>query len=92
MPSGVAKLIFSLAKWFRLISIFIFWQVVPTSKEAVAFNNTVMEYPRQKTVIDLLEEQVAKTPDNIAVIFENKQLTYRELNEKANQLANLTMQ
>jgi amino acid adenylation domain-containing protein len=35
----------------------------------------------------LFEEQVAKTPNRIAVVFEDQQLTYRELNEKANQLA-----
>ena len=51
------------------------------------FNNTKIDYPKDKTIIDLFEEQVEKTPDNIAVVFENQQLTYRELNEKANQLA-----
>lgn len=52
------------------------------------FNNTKVDYPKDKTIIDLFEEQVKKTPDNIAVIFEDQKLTYRELNEKANQLAN----
>ena len=51
------------------------------------FNNTDTEYPREKTIVDLFEEQVEKTPDNIAVVFEDKELTYRELNEKANSLA-----
>ncbi|MCI8482443.1 MAG: amino acid adenylation domain-containing protein [Clostridia bacterium] len=51
------------------------------------FNNTKMDYPHDKTIAQLFEEQVEKTPDNIAVVFENKKLTYRELNEKANQLA-----
>ena len=37
--------------------------------------------------MDLFEEQVAKTPDNIAVVLENEELSYRELNEKANSLA-----
>lgn len=35
----------------------------------------------------MFEDQVAKTPGNIAVVFEDKQLTYKELNEKSNQLA-----
>ena len=35
----------------------------------------------------LFEVQVGKTPDNIAAVFEDTQLTYRELNIKANQLA-----
>ena len=52
------------------------------------FNDTKTEYPRNKTIIELFEEQVQKNPDNIAVVFEDKKLTYRELNEKANQLAN----
>ncbi|SMO96628.1 amino acid adenylation domain-containing protein, partial [Flavobacterium nitrogenifigens] len=52
-----------------------------------AFNDTNTAYPREKTIVDLFEEQVRKTPNNIAVIFENNKLTYQELNEKSNQLA-----
>lgn len=52
------------------------------------FNNTKMDYPRDKTIVQLFEEQVEKTPDNIAVVFADKKLTYKELNEKANALAN----
>lgn len=51
------------------------------------FNNTKTDYPKDKGIVDLFEEQVEKTPDNIAVVFENQSLTYRELNEKANSLA-----
>lgn len=51
------------------------------------FNNTQKEYPKDKTIHQLFEEQVARTPDQVALIFENTQLTYRELNEKANSLA-----
>ncbi len=51
------------------------------------FNNTKSDYAKDKTINQLFEEQVEKTPDNIAVVFENKNLTYKELNEKANQLA-----
>ena len=51
------------------------------------WNRTEAPYPKDKTIHQLFEEQVKKTPDNIAVVFEDKQLTYRELNEKANQLA-----
>ena len=39
------------------------------------------------TVQEIFEEQAEKTPDNIAVDMDSKYLTYRELNEKANQLA-----
>ena len=51
------------------------------------FNHTQTEYPKDKTIQDLFEEQAARTPDQIAVIFEEQQLSYRELNEQANQLA-----
>ena len=51
------------------------------------FNNTNVDYPKNKTIVDLFEEQVQKTPDNIALVFENQKLTYKELNEKANSLA-----
>ena len=52
------------------------------------FNATEMDYPKDKTISQLFEEQVEKTPNKIAIVFENKKLTYKELNEKANQLAN----
>ncbi|WP_127534783.1 non-ribosomal peptide synthetase, partial [Paenibacillus kobensis] len=51
------------------------------------FNDTAMEYPRGKTVVELFEEQVGQTPDNIAVVFEDATMSYAMLNEKANQLA-----
>ncbi|MDM8560643.1 amino acid adenylation domain-containing protein [Candidatus Parabeggiatoa sp. HSG14] len=52
------------------------------------FNNTTMDYPRNKTIVDIFEEQVKKHPSRVAVIFENTQLTYQMLNVQANQLAN----
>lgn len=63
--------------------------VTPEEKHKILydFNNTKVDYPKDKTIVDLFEEQVNKTPDNIAVVFEDQKLTYRELNEKANQLA-----
>jgi amino acid adenylation domain-containing protein len=51
------------------------------------FNDTKAEYPRDKVLHELFEEQVEKTPDNLAVIFKDTKLTYRELNERSNQLA-----
>jgi len=50
------------------------------------FNSTKTEFPEDKTIVDLFNEQVSKTPDGIAVVFENEKLTYRELNERSNQL------
>jgi len=51
------------------------------------FNNTEVDYPKDKTIVDLFEEQVVKTPNNIAVVFGNLKLTYERLNEQSNQLA-----
>ena len=55
----------------------------------VEWNNTATDCPKDKCIHELFEEQVAKTPDAIAVTFEELQLTYRELNQRANQLASL---
>ena len=64
--------------------------VTPDEKKKILydFNNTSADYPSDKTITQLFEEQVEKTPDNIAVVFEDQKLTYRELNERANSLAN----
>jgi amino acid adenylation domain-containing protein len=51
------------------------------------FNDTRADYASDKTIHQLLEEQAARTPDDIAVIFADQQLTYAELHSRANQLA-----
>jgi amino acid adenylation domain-containing protein len=56
------------------------------------WNQTQTDYPHDQTLVDLFEQQVAKTPDNIAVNFESQQLTYRQLNEQANQLTHYLIQ
>ena len=53
----------------------------------VEWNDTKTEYPRDKRIHQLFETQVEKSPDAIAVVFEDQQLTYRELNSRVNQLA-----
>lgn len=60
-----------------------------TEKETllVNFNNTYAEYPKHKTIQELFETQVEKTPDKVAVVYGKHRLTYRELNRKANKLA-----
>ncbi len=55
----------------------------------IDFNNTKADFPKDKTIHKLFEEQVEKTPDSIAIMFEDKILTYRELNERTNQLARI---
>jgi amino acid adenylation domain-containing protein len=65
-------------------------KLLPETEEQVllhTFNATGAALPEGKTIVDLLEDQVQKTPDAVAVVFEEKQLTYGELNGKANQLA-----
>jgi non-ribosomal peptide synthetase component F len=51
------------------------------------WNDTATEYPRDKCIHQLFEEQAEVTPDAVAVVFEDRQLTYRELNAQSNQLA-----
>ena len=58
----------------------------------VELNNTQTNYPQNQCIHHLFEQQVERTPDNIAVVFENQQLTYAELNAKANQLAHYLKQ
>jgi microcystin synthetase protein McyA len=53
----------------------------------VEWNNTQAGYPEDSCIHHLFEAQVERTPEAVAVIFEEQQLTYRELNVRANQLA-----
>ncbi|MBW4672727.1 MAG: amino acid adenylation domain-containing protein [Desmonostoc geniculatum HA4340-LM1] len=53
----------------------------------VEWNATKTTYPQGKCIHQLVEAQVDKTPDAVAVIFGGQKLTYRQLNEQANQLA-----
>ncbi len=58
-------------------------------KDHLDLNNTFSVYPKEKALGDLITDQVNKTPEKIAVKFGTHSLTYRALNEQANQLANL---
>ena len=53
----------------------------------VEWNATKASYPQNKCIHELFEAQVEKTPDAMAVIFEEQELTYAQLNARANQLA-----
>ncbi|WP_249436170.1 non-ribosomal peptide synthetase, partial [Paenibacillus sp. Marseille-Q4541] len=53
------------------------------------FNDTEVDYPSHKTVIELFEEQAARVPERIAAVFEEENLHYRELNARANYLGHL---
>jgi amino acid adenylation domain-containing protein len=58
----------------------------------VEWNDTAAEYRGDRCLHELFAEQAARTPDEIAVVFETGQLTYGELNERANQLAHYLQQ
>jgi amino acid adenylation domain-containing protein/FkbH-like protein len=53
----------------------------------VEWSGTAAEYPRDSCVHDLFESQAARTPDAVALVFDDLQLTYAELNARANQWA-----
>jgi amino acid adenylation domain-containing protein len=53
------------------------------------FNNNTKLYPIAQTLDKLFERQVKETPNKLAAVFANTQLTYQKLNQKANQLARL---
>jgi amino acid adenylation domain-containing protein len=53
----------------------------------VEWNDTKVDYPQDKLIHQIFESQVERSPDSIAVVFEGERLTYKELNQRANQLA-----
>ncbi|HID30971.1 MAG TPA: non-ribosomal peptide synthetase, partial [Desulfobacterales bacterium] len=53
----------------------------------VEWNATRADFPKGLCIHEVFESQVEQTPDAVAVVFEDKRLSYRELNQQANQLA-----
>lgn len=51
------------------------------------FNHTGGDYPREKSIVQLFEEQAQRVPHHPALIWQNEHVTYQELNERANRLA-----
>lgn len=51
------------------------------------WNQTQADFPRESMIHELIEAQAEKTPENIAVVYKDDAITYRELNQRANQLA-----
>ncbi|UAA39457.1 non-ribosomal peptide synthase/polyketide synthase [Paraneptunicella aestuarii] len=56
-------------------------------KQLIEWNRTTAEYPEDKCIHELFEQQVALNPNAVAAVFEQEQFTYAQLNERANQLA-----
>ncbi|WP_323739340.1 condensation domain-containing protein, partial [Candidatus Trichorickettsia mobilis] len=74
-----------ISKQFSISSLFI----LKEEEEKLLFKLNYTEVKHAKQCIHkLIEEQVVKTPDNIAVVYKDTTITYRELNERANRLAN----
>ncbi|WP_373523391.1 amino acid adenylation domain-containing protein, partial [Aquiflexum sp.] len=64
--------------------------IIPTEEKIYlleTLNATETEYQYDKTIVDLFEEQVNKTPDAVALMFKDNKLSYKELNEWSNQFA-----
>lgn len=55
------------------------------------FNQTDRDYGNQ-TVLEVFTNQVQETPENVAIVFENKKITFKELDELSNKLANCLIQ
>jgi len=57
------------------------------NKIVYEWNSTERDYPRGKSLTQLFEDQVERSPNNIALVCDGRELTYRELNARSNQLA-----
>jgi amino acid adenylation domain-containing protein len=53
----------------------------------IDWNATTIEYPSNQSIHELLEAEAKRRPGDVALVFEDEQLTYRELNEQANRVA-----
>jgi non-ribosomal peptide synthetase component F len=62
------------------------------SKLLLTFNDTEAAYPKDESLVSLFEKQALSTPDKVAVVYENRLMTYEQLNEKANQVASTLRQ
>ena len=51
------------------------------------FNDTTVDYPKDDCFHELFEEQVERTPDKVALVFEETEITYRELEKRSRQMA-----
>ena len=54
-----------------------------------SFNQTAVDYDNTQTIISLFRRQVAETPDNLAVVYHDVRLTYKEVDEKTDAIAAL---
>ncbi|KAK9759689.1 hypothetical protein K7432_017044 [Basidiobolus ranarum] len=57
------------------------------SQLLITMNNTMTNYPRDKSIVDIFEEQVYNSPNSLAVVSNSEELTYLQLHQRSNQLA-----
>jgi amino acid adenylation domain-containing protein len=65
--------------------------LTPAEKQKILedFNQTKLEYAKDKLIQELFEDRAVKVPDQVAIRFQNEVLTYRELDERSNSLARI---
>lgn len=63
------------------------FKATASAQQLLAWNATCTDYPKDRTVASLFEEIVSASPNSIALVFGKEQLTYAELNARANRLA-----
>jgi len=61
-------------------------------RQLAEWNSREAEYPREKCIHELFEEQVSRTPEAVAVRYADEAITYRQLNERSNRLAHYLME
>ena len=77
----VTKSNFSKAAYFQYLNEFLFNKVVHD------FNINHQTYSECKTLVEVFEEQVARTPDQVALVCDGVNISYRELNSRSNRFA-----
>ncbi|MEM7086884.1 MAG: amino acid adenylation domain-containing protein [Bacteroidota bacterium] len=67
--------------------------IAPSERQQllIHFNETKLDFPEHRTVLDLFDDQVKNTPNAMAIAFDGKELTYKELDDKANKLGHYLM-
>ncbi len=58
-----------------------------THQQLIEWNNTATDYPRETCLHDLVQQQALRTPDAIVLVYQEQQMTYREVTRRASQLA-----
>jgi len=64
----------------------------PLSPNSLEWNNTASEYPKDQSLSTLISETANKYPDHTALSFQDEKLTYKALNDKANQVAHFLIE